>query len=495
MADDNIFQQEINANEFEQRLRQKYPKSKEVTTGPKLVADFVKANPQLSIYGAAGAIAATKGVSGYKGAVRAAKDAIQSRRFAETKAVKDLAAKGVTAIPSFAEETTEGILNAARAAAKEKLFTGFPFYNQEALARYTAATTPSVILTGESVPVSTYAVQESPLFSQTEPQVTRTVKEGEVVKVNPKRVSVETAKGIKPISTGVAEVGAAGDIGNLALANPVAPSRVGGAQAYVPPFEVNKTIAGRIARLGTEGWIGKGNVALEGIGALYDIAREGGPVREAYKEGGVPLATLAAASRAGRGSSNIMLLGLPEYTGIYDYTDLIGVERDAKKRYLELRGTAGYPAEKMPITPAGTRMKAPARTRPAIKNDKGEYVADTRPVTPEKVDMYKVPSDSPYLYAIEGNLAAQRGIPASALASDWYKGPEYTYYVDSNGQLQTRMMDYYAAREEAQNQAVIANAMRYKPMFNLDPNQGALGMPMNRSRAFDVGEYVDYMRQ
>lgn len=486
---ENPFQTAINEFVDKQEAVQK-KRAPKTTTVPEAVSQIVKEYPRGSITGAIAAGTAYKAGKQWRANVLEGTKAIQARRAQEAAAVEELARKGITAIPSMREWADAGnkpVRETARLYAKEKLFTGFPFYNTESSARIANLSQPRVILTGESVPVTEFRVNRPASFlSQEYPEVVRTTRESPVAEVRaPRTVTVETAKKIPKLTlqptevAGVTEATAAPfttalktDVTAGGFGQFGAPSRIESALPYVPKAEVNVPLRTRIPQIATGGKLGKANVGLEAALALYDIAREEGDVRRFYREAvseGEPIkgligASMLASSRAGRGAFNALTAGAPEFLGVYDTIDLLRTEIDAEREYALRRGTAGYPAEKMGV----------------VKTD-GEY----KPID----------SKNPYLLAIEGNLAAERGIPASPMASDWYKGPEYTYYVDSKGQLQTKMQEGYAAMEEAQNQAVIANAMRYKPMFNIDPRQGALGMPMNRSRQFDVGEYVDYMRQ
>lgn len=480
LTPENPFQTAINEFIEKQEAVQKKNPSR-TTTVHETIGKLVKEYPRTAITGGIAAGAGYTAIKNWRKNLLEGIKTIQGRRAQELAAVKELAGKGVTAFPSmaeFAEAGNQPVREAARAYAREKLFTGFPFYNKGSSGRMANLAQPRVILTGENIPITEFRANLPKNFLHQEyPEVVRTERLSPVAEARPARtVSVDTAKRIPPITLRPREVAGVSEAGtgiyDAGIRQFDTPNRVGAAPKYVPSSELNVPIRKRIAEIATGGKLGRANVGLEAALALYDIAREEGDVRRVYNEAasqgekleGKILATMKAASRAGHAAGNAITAGGAEYLGLYDTVDLAMVERDAIKEYWRRRGTAGYPAEKMGIVSKG-----------------GEY---------EPTD-----SENPYLLAIQGNLAAERGIPASPMASDWYKGPEYTYFVNHKGELQVKMQEGYAAIEEAQNQKAIAHAMRYKPMFNLDPNQGPLGMSTNRSRAFNVGDYFDYNRQ
>lgn len=479
MAEDsnaNPFQDLLNA-EIE-NIKRREPPKKGATTGTGLVKEVVSTYPRASLTTAAVGTAAYKGVTGWKKAYKEGLELVRKRGAEETKMVKDLAKSGIEAMPRLdvSNATTRQL---AKQYATEKLLSGFPFKNSEAARTVADLKTGRVILTGEKVvgvkPIINLA--NNPTTITTVPYLTP-----QAVAQTPKQVTLETAGKIpkfdlKP-STYVREAGVPRvDLDSINWSAKTQPTRVRSAPAYTPPAGAGPSLPKRVAQLSTGGLLGKANVGLETAGVLYDLGREGGVLQSAYEEGvkdargtginpqfaGVTYATLKGASRLGRGASNALTFGAPEYLGVYDTLDLLQVEADAKNRYMQLRGTTGYPAENFPV----------------IKKD-GKYVP--------------MEGNNPYLSMLEARIAAERGINSSLITEGFYKGPEYNYIV-VDGKVTPMMKPEYSAMYDAQSVAAMDAANNRRPVFNADPNFGNMGWQRLPQPVQTFGDYVDYMKQ
>lgn len=463
----NPFQDAL--NDYITTAQAKQKPQKRTTSAVGLLTDTAGEYPRASLTTAGVGTAVYKGVKGWKQAYKEGLDVMRSRVAAEGKAVTELAGKGVQAIPRF-EGTNAAVRTAAKEYAVEKILSGFPFKNQEAINRVADLKTGRVILTGESVVGvrPTINLANNPTTITVTPYMTP-----QAVAQTPRQVTLETAGKIpkfdlKP-STYVREAGVPRvDLDSVNWTAKTQPNRVTSAPAYTPPSGTRPTIPKRIAQLSTGGVLGKTNVGLEAAAGLYDIVREEGPVRAAYRSAadqgevaeGVALGTLAAASRAGRSATNMLTMGAPEFLGVYDTLDLLGVENEARRRYMTLRGTQGYPAMNYPVIQQGK-----------------EYV----PV-----------EDSPYLQMLEAQVAAERGIEKSLMTQGFYRGPEYNYAVQ-NGKVVAMMKPEYAALYDAESERRIVNMNRNKNVLNIDPTLGQIGYSSYRPEAFNFGNYVDYM--
>lgn len=477
--------EDSNANPFQdlltaeiENIKRREPPKKGATTGTGLVKEVVSTYPRASLTTAAVGTAAYKGVTGWKEAYKEGLELVRKRGAEEAKMVKELAKSGIEAFPRIdpSNATTREL---AKQYATEKLFSGFPFKNSEAARRAGELVLPRAIVTGEQVAVPTGLVHKGvPQFGE----VTKPVSEWQMgvksFKTEPFQVTADTAKKLAstrvapstapiPVYTGEAGQYSAGLTEGVARTLSPNPTGFSGVEKFAPQART-PSLMKRGAELSTKGWLGKANVGLEAAGALYDIGREGGPVREAYNQAGgggwgIALGGLKAASRLGRGASNALTLGAPEYLGIYDTVDLLQVEADAKNRYMQLRGTTGYPAENFPV----------------IKKD-GKYVP--------------MEGNNPYLSMLENRIAAERGIDSSLLTTSSYKGPEYNYIV-VNGKVTPMLRPEYSAMYDAQSVAAMDAANNRRPVFNADPSLGTMGWKRLPQPAPNFGDYVEYMSQ
>jgi hypothetical protein len=463
----NPFQDALNEQIRQFELKQR-PANKRATTAVGLIKETAGDYPRASLTAGVGTYAAYKGVKGWKAAYKEGLDVMRSRAASEGKAVADLAGKGVQAIPRF-EGGNAAVRTAASEYALEKILSGFPFRNEEALNRVKDLRQGRVILTGEKV----VGVRPKLDLTKTPTAVTITPYETPVgIAQTPKQVTLETAGKIpkfdlKPTTFPHDPLNKV-NLDSVNWTTKTQPTRVSNAPAYTPPTARKPSLPRRVAEISTGGKLGRGNVGLETAAALFDMAREEGPVRTAYrsaaKQGevaeGVVLGGLAAASRAGRGAANILTLGAPEYLGIYDTMDLLQTDQEAKRRYMQLRGTKGFPAENHPV----------------IKKGK-EYVP-----TP----------DSPYLKMLEAQIAAEKGIESSLMTENYYKGPEFNYVVQ-NGKVVAMLKPEYAAMRDAEVDRALDRYTYNRPVLNIDPTLGNIGYQFNAPRAFNFGEYTDYM--
>lgn len=465
---DNPFQTELNS--FTEAFANRQRPQKRNTTAVGLISETASNYPRATLTAGIGGAAVYKGVRGWKDAYNEGLKVISERMTAEGKMVGELGKKGITAVQRL-EGGKEALHAAAKQYALEKTFTGFPFYNQQAADRLADMKQGRVILTREKVPVwKSTNISGPEQGALSELRYTITPKESGVpIAVRPKQVTLETAGKIPKLNlqpTTTTGEPAAID----AALNPyqnVKPTRTSAAPKYSAKIAPNPNIGKRIAEISTGGVLGKTNIALEAAAGLYDIAREEGPVRRAYRSAGkgyegygLALAGLAAASRAGRGATNIAFAGIPELLGVYDTLDLMEVEREARRRYMSQRGTAGFPAENYPVIKKGQ-----------------QYV----PV-----------EGSPYLQMLEAQIASERGIEASPITEGFYKGPQYNYVVQ-NGNVVAIMKPEYASAYDEESQRRIDNIYRNRMVLNVDPNFGPMGYISRPPEAFNFGNYVDYM--
>jgi hypothetical protein len=341
----------------------------------------------------------------------------------------------------------------AKRYAMESIFARFPFNNAEAKLRIEELKTPRVILTGETIPKYDIAVNpKTGIVNWVETTTTATPSESPVgVSVSPKEVTVESAKKIPKLNVGTPMTAGSEDVAgleNLYKSTNKTPTRISNAPKYTRPTAPNPNIYTRMAEVGTGGTLGKANVGLETALALYDIAREEGDTRQAYRSvggglSGLTLGGLKGLSRLGRAAGNALTLGTGEFLGVYDTIDLLQVESDALKLY-----ERKYGKEKIP--------------------------------------------DPLKLSEIEANLAAERGIPASPMASDFYQGPEYRYKI-LNGKLTPLMTEEAASmfnEETARRNRMLAARPQ---IMNIDPSLGTLGYtPVRQFRPEVIGEYSMY---
>ena len=334
---------------------------------------------------------------------------IQDRLKQEKGMVKGMVKKGLGGFPRLADNP-QAIRSLAKEYALEKTFTGFPFYNTQAEARIADLKIPRVILNAEGVPLTNIMV----------PAV-------------PKQVTKEGLKAIgKPFTSDK---------------KPTA-GRVAEAKGYVPTSGVTPSIPRRIAELGTGGKFGKFMVGGEALALGADILNEEGDIQRAYREGdksfgvagGLTLGGLKTLSRAGRGATNALTLGAPEYLGVYDTIDILQARSEARENYMASRDKL-----KLPVKREGKDL---------------------------------VPVEGPYLQMFEAQALANRGIASSPIIEDFYKGPDYDYKVHE-GKLTPLMKPEYASRYEANTESMLANQLRYRDanVLNVDPTLGKIGYP------------------
>lgn len=442
------FSQAINEFVQKEQIKTDKQKSSKTTTAWGLAADVAKEYPR----GTAGAVVAglaTKGaITNWKKDIEEASQFVKKRIKEEKAVVKELAKKGVQAIPRLDPQADTARL--ARQYATEKIFSRFPFNNASAQTRIVDFQTPRVILTGENIPVygqTRITGPETDVPSELKYEVTPK-QSGVKIATTPREVTLENAKKIPRLDlTPRVSTGEAQEVEN-ALRFKTKATRVPAVPKYSAGIAQNPNLYTRMAEVGTGGVLGKANVGAETALALYDIAREGGETREAYKSvggglSGLTLGGLKGLSRLGRAAGNALTLGTGEFLGVYDTVDLLQVESDALKLY-----ERKYGKEKIP--------------------------------------------DPLKLSEIEANLAAQRGIPSSPMASDFYQGPEYRYKI-LNGKLVPMMTEEAAAmfefETERRNQMLAARPQ----IMNIDPSLGTLGYtPVRQFRPEVIGEYSMY---
>jgi|LauGreDrversion4_2_1035121.scaffolds.fasta_scaffold07495_6 hypothetical protein len=466
----NPFQDLLNA-ETEKITATKKPAKKGATTAPSLLIDTAKEYPRATLTAGVVGAGAVKATQNWQKLYKEGLVTLRNRADAEAKMVTELGNKGVEAIPRL-KLSNDALKSAAKRYAMEKVFTGFPFNNAEAAARVADTATGRVIITGEKRPVWTgtkirglevdrpfYTVGQRPSPFN--------------VAVEPKQVTLDTAKGIPRLKTTPTNV----PFDEKALRSTMdalEEGRTGKLPAYVPRSAPNPRLPTRIAEVSTGGKFGKGTAILEGAGAVYDIFREGGQISNLMYDRSKPQnkevsglmgveAGLRSLGRLGRGAANSLTFGAPEYLGVYDIPDLLEVESEAQKRYMNLRGSAGYPAESFPIIKKG-----------------GRYVP--------------MDGDNPQLKAMEARVAAERGIESSLMTEGYYKGPEYTYIVQ-NGKVVPMLRPEYSAMYDARSIAAMDAANNRRPVLNVDPSMGGMGWQRLPQQALTLQDYADYMAQ
>jgi len=453
----NPFQDLLNAET--EKIKATKPKTRSTsTTLPSLIKDVVTEYPRIALTAGVAGTTAYKGVTGWKENYLAELKNLQKRIKTEQKTLETLEGKGVKGITSV--EGAKPVKALAREATIERMFTGFPFYNTQSAERLADIRTPRVILTGEQVqPLTTFEMGADGLVTarRAAPNFN-----SPYVQVKPKVVSTEAAKGIPKLKA-AEQVASGASAEGLMFGLGSGGNRIVSTPAYSPTASTSVGIPKRVAQLSTGGKLGKGMAALEGVAAVYDIAREDGAIRNAYKKDGALVAGLMATGRLGRGATNALTMGAPEYLGVYDIPDLLEVESEAAKRYMSLRGTAGYPVENFPI----------------IKKD-GRYVP--------------MDGDNPQLEAMSARIAAERGIESSLMTEGYYKGPEYTYIVQ-NGKVVPMMRPEYSAMYDARSIAAMDAANNRRPVLNVDPSMGGMGWQRLPQQALTLQDYADYMAQ
>ena len=393
---------------------------------------------------------------GWKDAYNEGLKVMSERATAEGKMVGELSKKGIKAIPRFAGGK-EAIQTAAKEYALEKIFTGFPFNNNEATGRVADLKTGRVILTGEKVPIwksTKITGPEQGLAS--EMKYTFNPKESSFpMATRPKQVTLVEAGKIPKLDltprTAVGEAEAV-EAGLKPFQGQKTP-RVSSAPKYTPRYPTKPSIPTRVAQLGTGGVFGGISMGLEGLAFGADVLNPEGDIQNAYRQGkgflgdvggvdvaGVGLAGLKTTSRAGRGASNILTLGAGEYLGVYDTIDLLQASSEARENYM-----ANREAMRLPVRRDGKEL---------------------------------VPVDGPQLQMFEAQAMANRGIASSPIIEDWYKGPDYDYKVHE-GKLTPLMKPEYASVYEADTEGRLANQLRYRDanVLNVDPALGRMGYP------------------
>ena len=401
------------------------------TTIGSLVKSGATEYPRTTATAVVGGTAGYNAIKNYQNNYKEGWRMIQDRLKNEKGMVKGMTKKGLGGFPRLADNP-QAIRSLAKEYALEKTFTGFPFYNTQAEARIADLKTPRVILNAEGVPLTNI-----------------------MIPAGPKQVTKEGLKAIgKPFT------GPKGE-----------PSRVASAKGYVPTSGMTPSIPRRIAELGTGGKFGKFMVGGEALALGADILNEEGDIQRAYREGdksfgvagGLTLGGLKTLSRAGRGATNTLTLGAPEYLGVYDTIDILQARSEARENYMANRD----------------KLKLP------VKRDGKDLV----------------PVEGPYLQMFEAQALANRGIASSPIIEDFYKGPDYDYKVHE-GKLVPLMKKEYASRFDAETSRRNALAGRYQSLLNVDPTLGPLGYntPLDPSKnymlnagsetAFDTGGLI-----
>jgi hypothetical protein len=463
-SDANPFQQIVDA-ELEKMGTNKQP-SKRTTGSISMLKDIGVANPRTTATAVVGGSLATSAVKKWKSLYKEGLVTLRARAAEEAKAVKELAGKGIQAFPRLTGTNAE-IKALANQYATERVFAGLPFVNQKAANRVADLKTGRVVLTGETTAGvrSALELNRSPALINYRPYETSVG-----VAQPPKQVTVETAKGIPKLKINAPStapyVGSDWDYNNPSWSRTTEPRRISSAPEYVPRTAPNPNLATRLAETSTSGYLGKTNLGLEAAATAYDLVRPEGTIARGYEEGGkggvgVAVAGLRGLGRLGRGAANALTLGTPELLGIYDVPDLIGVDMDAEKRYMQLRGTAGYPAENFPV-----------------ERKNGRYV----------------PVEGPALDMIASRLAAERGIETSPMTRSYYKGPEYNYIL-SDGKVEAVLRPEYSAMYDARSIAAMDAANARRPVLNIDPSLGGMGWQRLPQAAPNFADYIDYMAQ
>lgn len=445
-------------------------RSQPTTTGSILksaITEYPRASITAGVVGATGYSA----VKGWKSAYKEGLQALRARTQLEKEAVEGLAGKGLGGMTRL-KGTNDEIRLLAKEYALEKILTGAPFSDAKAKARIADLKTPRVILNSETVPLVTFEASKAPMFGAESKmtQITRTSPFR--VTTDPRQVTAEVANAIPKLSyseipkkqaismgspenwQGALQAGA-GEAGQA--------QRIARLPKYAPTAVSPTSIPKAIAQLSTSGKLGKANVGLEALALGADIFNSEGDIQRAYREGnsyygpagGIVLGGLKTASRAGRGATNALTLGAGEYLGVYDTIDLLGVESEAKRRYLDNRKALKLPVRKVD----------------------GEF----EPI-----------KDNPYLQMFEAQVASERGIENSLMTQKFYKGPQYDYKV-IDGKVTPTLKPDYARVAEAQSLASMDKLNQRRPVLNVDPTLGRIGYQFNAPEAFNFGNYTDYM--
>jgi hypothetical protein len=462
-SDANPFQQIVDA-ELEKMGTTKRPSSK-TTTPIGMLKDIGVSNPKATATAVVGGSLATSAVKQWKSLYKEGLVTLRARAAEEAKTVKELAGKGIQAFPRL-NGTNAEIKALANQYAMERVFSRVPFSNEKAASRVADLKTGRVILTGETVAGvrPRLDLTRSPATATTIPYETSVG-----VAQTPRQVTLDTAKGIPKLKIGAPTT--TGNRPRIDLDSPnwvekTMPRRVSSAPEYVPRTASNPNLATRLAETSSSGLLGKTNVGLEAAATAYDLFRPEGAIARGYEEGGkggvgVAVAGLRGLGRLGRGAANALSFGAGELLGAYDVPDLIGVDMDAELRYMQLRGTAGYPAENFPV-----------------ERKNGRYV----------------PVEGPALDMIASRLAAERGIESSPMTKSYYKGPEYNYIL-GDGKVETILRPEYSAMYDARSIAAMDAANARRPMLNVDPSLGGMGWQRLPQAAPNFADYVEYMRQ
>jgi hypothetical protein len=425
-------------------------KRAQATTLPSLLKTATSEYPRATLTAGGIGLGVYSAQKGWKNAYNEGLKVMSERATAEGKMVRELSKKGIKAIPRFAGGK-EALHAAAKEYAVEKIFTGFPFNNNQAIGRVADLKTGRVILTGEKVPIwksTNITGPEQGLAS--EMKYTFNPKESSFpMATRPKQVTLEQAGKIPKLDltprTSTGEAGAT-EAGLKPFQGQKTP-RVSGAPRYTPQYPTKPSIPRRIAELGTSGKLGKFMIGGEALALGADILNEEGDIQRAYREGdryygtagGLLMGGMKTASRAGRGATNLITAGVPEYLGVYDTIDILQARSEARENYMASRD----------------KLKLPVRR--------------------DGKDL--VPVEGPYLQMFEAQALANRGIASSPIIEDFYKGPDYDYKVHE-GKLLPMMKPEYASLFENETDRRNALARRSKNILNVDPSMGPLGWTM-----------------
>jgi hypothetical protein len=450
------------------------------TTAMGIIKNTATEYPRASITAGVGGTLGYQAVKGWKTAYKEGLDVMRARVKEEAKAVEGLTAKGMEGI-SRLKGTNAEIRALANEYAIEKIFAGGVFQNSQAKARLADLKTPRVILRGETVPLTSFDVKKADLFKEGSMSMTTRPSPFRVA-VDPRQVTAEVANAIPKF--GVAPHYSSAQTRAINVASPETwegalaegagvhgQGRIAGLPKYSAPSGIKPSIPRRIAEIGTGGKLGKGMIALEALALGADMMNEEGDIQRAYREGksyygvagGLTLGGLKTASRAGRGATNIMTLGAPEYLGVYDTVDLLQARAEGHRRYM-----ANREALKLPVKRSGSDL---------------------------------VPVDGPYLQMFEAQAASEMGIQPSLMTEKFYKGPAYDYKVHE-GKLLPVMKPEYASLYDSETDRRNALARKSQNILNADPSMGPLGWTyaQDPSKAsmlnagsespFDTGGYI-----
>ena len=449
-------------NEFAEADKLLPRRKSQPTTMMSMLNTAVTEYPRETATASVAGLGAYKVVAGYKQALKEGIDLVRTRVKEEKATIDLLEKRGIKAIPRLSGTNTD-IRALAKEYAIEKMFTGFPFYNSQSTARIGDIKQGRAILTGETIPRITAddvsVLKQSKYLPWVEPTLKISPSSSPyAVAVDPRQVTLETAKGIpkldlKPRVTGTGE----GALVEKAYELPKGTPRVESAKPYVPPSGIKPSMGRRLAEVSTGGKFGKANVALEALGVANDIFDSEGNIQRSIREGrryggalGAGVSGLMTiASRAGRGATNAILAGTPEYLGVYDTMDIVLAGKEGEKQYLRNRKSLGQP-----------------------------------PV---------VSQDNPYVQMFQAQAMAEKEIQASPVIDDWYKGPNYDYKV-IDGKLVAIINPLYGAMLDQQSQESFDRFAQSRPMFNADPKLGAMGYQFRPQSAFNFGDYTEYMQ-